>query len=362
MAAEKGTILFVNNLQDDINLFSSKFSDQYTIYNVSTAQQAIDFLPQNTIDVIIAIQELPDMSGVKFFETIIPEYPDPIRVLLSADNDANTLIKAINEGQVFRYITKPWDEKELRQSIDVAVKICRLARSNRENIKLMHEETVKRERILNLFRKYVPAQAELEKSKTVTDTLFSGELRNVTVLFSSISGISKFTEETDLQAILKYLNKYFSLMFNCVEDYRGTIDKVIGGNLMAIFGAPIASINNQKDAVYCALKMLEKLKTFNAEYGGMLGNETKITIAINSGESIIGNIGSEQYISYTVIGSTVNTVSRMAEFALPNTILISEAVYEVVKDDFITECLGKKEIRGKEVPVNIYKIIKKKRG
>lgn len=358
METEKANVLYVDDEMHLLNAFEAAFKNYYNVFVAQSALEAINILRKQPIAVVIADQRMPDMTGIQFFEAILPEYPDSIRILMSGYSDADIIIRAINEGQVFRYISKPWDENELKLSVDVAIKIYRLSRENRDKINKMHEESIKRERILNLFRKYVPNHVVDQSLSTSSENLFSGELRNVTILFSSIDNLTKNTEKTDPQKTLKYLNTYFSLMSSIIENHKGTVDKFIGGQILAIFGAPMSSIHSENNAVFCALAMMNSLKEFNETNAALIGHETSISAAIHSGECVTGNIGSQQYISYTVIGDVMNTTARILELAeeKQNTLFITEPVYNAVKDDFLITPLGTKEIRGKKNSVSIFQV------
>jgi len=359
---EKANILYID---DPYNFaaFETAFQSYYNIYTARNPNEAINILRQHSIAVIIAEQNLAGLKGIDFLQAVIPEYPDTIRMLMADANDADLMIKAINNAHVFRYITKPWTEDELKQSIDVAVKIYRLERKNHEYISQMHEEAIKLDRILSLFRKYVPGygMGDIFSFTKDTDSLFKGESLKITVFFATINNFNQLIENADPQVALEYYNNYFSLISNYIEEHKGLVDKFIGGSILGIFGAPISYINNEKNAVFCAVNLLERLKKFNQEYGAKIGYNTQLSIGINSGEAVVGNIGSDKYISYTAIGDTVNSAGRIVELASEqgsDTILISEAVYSEVKDDFVLEPCGTKEVREKQL--SLYKVKGKK--
>ena len=366
MDSQKAHILYVDDEQSNLDTFVAAFRKHYNIHTAKSAADAIEVLRQHRIAVILTDQRMPDMTGVQFLEAIIPEYPDPVRMLITGFSDIDAIIKAINNGQVFRYIAKPWNESDLKLNIDVGVKLYELGLKKCELINQMQEEANQQTRILNLFKKYVPADVIQKtiagKEEGAANFIFEGETRIISVLFITIHGFSKYAEKKDPEQILIYLNNYFSHMVNCIEIYKGTLDKFIGSTIMALFGAPISYIDNQKNAVFCAISMLEEIKKFNVENKKTIEFEAKVGIAIHSGEVVVGNIGAPESISYTAIGDTVNTAARILEFTngIPNTILISSSVYRSVKDNVITESLGQKEIRGKKEILDLFKVIKRK--
>ncbi|TAK71598.1 MAG: adenylate/guanylate cyclase domain-containing protein [Gammaproteobacteria bacterium] len=194
------------------------------------------------------------------------------------------------------------------------------------------------------------------------ETLFDGELRIISILFATIHNISQLYDKSNPQQVHDYINSYFSLMAKCIEEHKGIVDKFVGGSILAIFGAPISSIENQKNSVFCALSMMEQLETFNAENREKIGFEIKLGVGIHSGETVIGNIGSKQYITYTAIGDTVNTASRIVDLTkgIRNTVLITDSIYPLVQECVVTESIGETKVRGKENSINLYKVLKKR--
>jgi len=125
-------VLYVDDEIHNLNSFKASFR---RLFNVFTAESAIDgrkILEEEDIQVIITDQRMPVTTGIEFLESIIPHFPDPIRILLTGYADINAVIDAINKGQVYRYIQKPWMEEDLRINIEKAFEIYTLRKENRE--------------------------------------------------------------------------------------------------------------------------------------------------------------------------------------------------------------------------------------
>lgn len=361
MNDQKPNILYVDDELHNLEAFAASFRRYYNIFTANSGKKALEILKEQPIALIITDQRMPEMTGIQFLEGIIAEYPDIIRILLTGYSDVDDVIKAINNAKIFRYITKPWDEQELKQNIDLGIKLYELTTKNRDIIRQMHSESLMQNKTLDLLRKYVPPSVIdgiLEKGEN-NNSLFAGEVRNIAVLFLDIHNLSQLTTEKKPIQVLEHLNNYFKTIVQSVEIHKGMVDKFVGGKILCLFGAPIAYMDNSRNAVYSALNIIDTLKNFNAEYLDKTGCEITIGIAINSGEAVIGNIGSEMHISYTAIGDTVNTASRMVEVTrtLPNSIIVSDSVYKTVKDYIALESLGERKFRGKEKPIGLYKII-----
>ncbi len=117
MASDRIRILYLDDEEHNLTSFKAAFRRDFEVFTTTEAGEAVSILSNNDIHIVISDQKMPNLSGVEFFELIIPDFPEPIRILLTGYADIEAVIDAINKGQVYRYITKPWDEQDLRMSI-----------------------------------------------------------------------------------------------------------------------------------------------------------------------------------------------------------------------------------------------------
>ena len=134
---EKVKILYVDDEENNLQAFKATFRRDYKIFIAISAREGREILKQEEIDVIVTDQRMPEETGVEFLESIIPEYPDPIRILLTGYTDIQAVIDAINKGQVYHYLTKPWEEDYLRTVIKNAYEIYQLRRENEQLTKAL---------------------------------------------------------------------------------------------------------------------------------------------------------------------------------------------------------------------------------
>jgi len=120
MRPHKIRILYLDDEENNLTSFKAAFRRDYKIFTTTTAQEAVQILTDNEIHIVISDQKMPNISGVEFFELIFPDFPGPIRMLLTGYADIEAVIDAINKGQVYRYIAKPWNEQELKMTIENA--------------------------------------------------------------------------------------------------------------------------------------------------------------------------------------------------------------------------------------------------
>lgn len=185
-----------------------------------------------------------------------------------------------------------------------------------------------------------------------------GTREYVSVLFSDIRSFTSISENEPPERIVHMLNRYFSDWSDAIFRHDGTIDKFVGDAVMALWGAPLITENHAEQAVRSALDMLAELPSLNKALMAEGYPEIKIGIGVHTGYAVLGNIGSERKLDYTVIGDTVNLSSRLEgltkQYACD--ILISESTYLEVKDIFQCTYADTVKVKGKEAAVRIYKV------
>lgn len=132
MGDSKISILYIDDEENNLTAFKATFRRDYKIHLAISAAEGRKLLEKESVDIIITDQRMPDESGVEFLVSILDKYPDPIRILLTGYTDIEAVINAINQGQIYRYITKPWNEQELRMNIENAYEVFSLRRENKE--------------------------------------------------------------------------------------------------------------------------------------------------------------------------------------------------------------------------------------
>jgi len=181
-------------------------------------------------------------------------------------------------------------------------------------------------------------------------------------LFSDIRGFTTIAERLTPEDLLNQLNEYLSAMTAVVLRNGGMLDKYVGDAIMAVFGAPLELENHALAACKTALEMMEELSSLQGVWERQSKSILDIGIGINTGEMIIGNVGSTNRMDYTVIGDNVNLASRLegANKALGTHIIISRSTYEGAKGHITVRGLGEIRVKGKENPVPIYELVEMK--
>lgn len=220
------------------------------------------------------------------------------------------------------------------------------------------QELSERKRITSIFGRYVAPQVVNEILENGEDGLkLGGSRKDVTVLFVDIRGFTTLSESVEPEQIVEILNEYLDLTANCIFDYGGTLDKFIGDATMAIYNAPLPLEDHSIQAVRSAWAMKEKSIALEKKLEERFGKSVKFGIGIHTGPAVVGNIGSKTRMDYTVIGDTVNTAARLESNAKPGQIIISESIYEQVKDHVHVRSLGDIHVKGKVNGISIYEVV-----
>ncbi|MBN1913763.1 MAG: adenylate/guanylate cyclase domain-containing protein [Candidatus Omnitrophica bacterium] len=218
--------------------------------------------------------------------------------------------------------------------------------------------------IKQAFSRYLSKEVINELMNDPSKLKLGGERKNITVIFSDVRGFTKFSESRQPEEIVAMLNEILTQQAQVVFNYNGTLDKFVGDELMAFFGAPgeIHAKDHAFFAVRTALEMQAKVAELREHWKKESKELLEIGIGVNSGDMVVGNMGSAEMMDYTVIGDNVNLAARLCSAAGASQIIISEATYEKIKDKIDTERLEPISVKGKAKPISIYRVLKLKEG
>jgi class 3 adenylate cyclase len=188
-----------------------------------------------------------------------------------------------------------------------------------------------------------------------------GERKVITVLFSDIVDYTVMSEKLDLEIVQQIMNDYFKDLIEIVHRYEGTVDKLLGDGIMVLFGAPVAHEDHVQRACHCALAIQRVTCNYSDRIRKSYGIAFKARIGLNSGEVLVGSIGSDFHMEYSAIGETVNLAFRMEEQAEPGSILVSGYTHNLVKEFFRFKPLGEMHLKGKKQSIQAFEL-KKPRG
>ena len=223
-------------------------------------------------------------------------------------------------------------------------------------------EEKSRKWITQVFGKYVSPLVIENLIKNPKLINLGGERRNITIFFSDIRGFTTISEKLKPEDLVHLLNEYLTEMTSIIIKDEGLVDKYMGDAIMAFWGAPMKQPDHAIKACNSSIEMINKLKDLQKQWKERNIPSFSIGIGVNSGEAIVGNMGSEKRFDYTAMGDNVNLASRLEGLnkIYGTEIIISDHTYQLIKDTFCCRKLDAVKVKGKETAIYIYELIGKK--
>lgn len=220
----------------------------------------------------------------------------------------------------------------------------------------MLEGLRQRDFIRDAFGRYLSKEVADELLNSPDGLKIGGELREVTFLVSDLRGFTSLASQLPPQAVIQILNRYLERMVDIISRYRGTVDEFQGDGILAFFGAPLAAADDPERAIACAIEMVSALEAFNVEQRQRGLPEFAMGIGINTGEVIVGNIGSEKRAKYGAVGSPINTAYRIESYTVGGQILISPSTYERARTLVQVRDTMEVQFKGLDQPMTLYDV------
>lgn len=342
-------ILVVDDEEDLKTLIKQRFrqkirKNEYEFIFAENGRHALEqLLKHDDIDLVLSDINMPEMDGLTLLTKIKEQNSLLKSIMVSAYGDMENIRTAMNRG-AFDFITKPIDFKDLEITIEKTI----------EHVDAI-KKTLQAVKENNILRMYVDENViNFMGNKEMKTALFENETIEGTAVFVDICGFTSISENEPANKVVEMLNTYFDIMVNEIIKQEGTIDKFLGDSVMATFKGDF-HIDRAIEACLAIRRAIE-----SADIGiGIESYKPKVSIGINSGEMIWGNIGSStlKRLDYTVIGDAVNVASRLQSAANRGQILICKKIYLKIKDSFNCKKVGLIEMKNKKDPVIVYEVI-----
>lgn len=325
--------------------FRQKIREQkYEFIFAVNGIDALDKIHQHPdIDIVLSDINMPEMDGLTLLNRLNESNPLIKSVIISAYGDMDNIRTAMNRG-AFDFITKPINFEDLSITME---KVLKQVLQIRETLKAIKENNILKmyvdENVLNFMGGH-----EFEHSILINENV------EATVVFIDICSFTSISEIETPDTVVKLLNNYFDVIVKEIIAQGGYIDKFMGDAVMAVFRGEF-HLDRAIDACINARTQIEKLPALASNVTFL----PKVSIGINCGEMISGNIGSASLkrLDYTVIGDTVNTAQRLQSSAGEGKILISEQAYEKVKESFNCKKVGEINLKNKSKPEQVYEVL-----
>ena len=220
-------------------------------------------------------------------------------------------------------------------------------------------ESLKKKKVLNAFSKYVAPQIVEEIAKKGDfEIKLGGENRDIAVLFVDIRGFTTMSEALEPEQVVEILNEYLSLTTKSIFDNSGTLDKFVGDATMAVFNSPFDLEDYEYKAVCAAMDIVKGGNDIEEKFMKRFGRSVGFGVGVNCGPAVVGNVGCEFRMDFTAIGDTVNTAARLEANAKKGQVLISDELYERLKDRIEVNEVGEIPLKGKTKGVFVYQVTK----
>ncbi|MEB2776540.1 adenylate/guanylate cyclase domain-containing protein [Algoriphagus sp. D3-2-R+10] len=343
-------ILVVDDEADLEVLITQKFrrkirTGEYDFVFALNGREALEILQQQPdIDMILSDINMPEMDGLTLLSKVKEQNPLLKAVIISAYGDLENIRTAMNRG-AFDFITKPVDFQDLEITIEKTLQHINQIKST---LIAMREN--------NILKMYVDENVlNFMVGKESETSLMENETVNATVVFVDLVGFTKISENEEPNVVVPLLNEYFDLMVREIIDQKGAVDKFIGDAVMAVFKGP----DQMERAIRASVAIRDKMNAMPM-YSEKSNFSPKVSIGLNSGEMVSGNIGSQSLkrLDYTVIGDVVNIASRLQHAASPGQILMLEKCAAEIGHLFTFQKLGEITLKNKAKPVSVLEVVK----
>src|SRR5882757_1947467 len=343
-------ILVADDEADLEMLIKQKFrqkirEQQYEFIFAINGNDALEKIQQHPdVDIVLSDINMPEMDGLTLLSRLSESSPLIKSVIVSAYGDMENIRTAMNRG-AFDFITKPINFEDLSVTVE---KTIRHVKQLQETMKAIKEN--------NILKMYVDENVlNFMNHKEFEGSLMKNELIDATVMFIDVCGFTAITEQVPANTVVTLLNGLFDNIVKEILAQGGHVDKFMGDAVMAVFRGDY----HLDKAIDVALVVREQLKNMEEIKLGDVSYKPAVSIGINSGEMVSGNIGSASLkrLDYTVIGDAVNLAQRLQSAAKASQIIITEEVYEMAKESFKCQKIGEVVLKNKAKPVTIYEVM-----
>jgi class 3 adenylate cyclase len=322
------TILLVDDETRVLDSLEALLAMDYRVLRAERAPDALRLLAEEPVALVISDQRMPGMTGTELLARSREVAPDTVRILLTAFTDLDALMESINAASIYHFVLKPWDPKELAHTVHRGVERHRLAREREQllrdlaaknadleaalgRLRAAQDDLVRETRVRAQLQRYVSprlVEAAVRNPELLT---LAGDWREATVLFADIRGFTRLVETTPASAMITALDRYFTAMIDVVFRHQGTVEQLIGDEIVALFGVPEAAADVPARAVTAAIDMVASVRRLVAGWGDEGLPPLDIGVGIASGRVMAGTIGSAERRELVVVGRPMIAAARI---------------------------------------------------
>lgn len=353
----KTRILLVDDNEDNLDLLSRRLAKKdFEVVAVDSALDALNCIEeQPAFDLVLLDIMMPVMSGTEALKKIRMQHSSselPV-IMATAKNQSGDIIEALSLG-ANDYVTKPVDFPVLLARIETQLSL----RSAHCEIKQLVRKLEDRNSFIReVFGRFMHDDIVDELLNQPEALKLGGDVKNVSILYADLRDFTASCASLNPQQTVDYLNNYLGVMSKVIEDHRGTVNEFYGDGILAYFGAPVDDTYHALNAVKCAIAMqleIPKINTTNQQQGLP---PIAMGIGINSGDVIVGNVGSEKHTKYGVIGSEVNLAARIESQTMAGQILVSKSTCQATQAHFQYTDAKQISLKGFDQPQLVHEVL-----
>lgn len=355
-----------NQLDLNVHKTSLPIIDKTIDYYKQTGKEEFEYYPAG-MQYLITYQPVSDMGNKGWLVGVISEKRDFTGILKKVDTMTliicflTLLLGIVIVSKLVSRIIKPINalsseaDKIKQFELDNTI----LSDSHITEVHDLETAINSMKHGLRQFEKYVPRLLVRQLIESNQETTIGGTRRQIVVMFADIENFTSIAESMDPNLLTMQLCEYFEAITAIIHDEKGTIDKFIGDSVMAFWGAPITIDDPCQRAARAALQIQKSIDAMNSAWQKSGKPVFNTRIGIHTGDAIVGNLGSSDRINYTALGDTVNLASRLEGInkEYQTRILVSEDVYQNVKNEFQLKRIDEVKVKGKSKPIVVYELL-----
>jgi class 3 adenylate cyclase len=376
---EPATILLVDDEPRVLDSLEAMLGMDYRILRTERQPEALELLARERVAVVISDQRMPGMLGTELLSQSLEVSPETVRILLTAFTDAEALMASINAANIYHFVLKPWDPRELLHIVGQGVQRYRLAEERERLVRDLARKNADLEATLAELRAaqdHVVREASLRThlqryvSPRLVDMAVAnpalleipGEWRQATVLFADIRGFTRLIETTRAPVMIRLLDEYFNRMIDVIFGHHGTVEQLIGDEIVALFGVPDGAEDAAARAVEAAIDMIDGVRELGRRWAENGLPAFDIGIGLSSGKVMAGTIGSDRRRELIVVGRPMIAAARIQRMTrlFGAHIIAGEETFRQVKDSVTSRELGTPRLKGLKARTVLYEILGKK--
>jgi class 3 adenylate cyclase len=379
--SQPATLLLVDDEPRVLDSLEALLGMEHRVLRAEKPEAALHALATEPIAVVVSDQRMPGMLGTELLARGRDVAPDAVRILLTAFTEPDALVESINAAGIYHFVHKPWDPTELRLLITRAVERYRLTI---ERERLLRDLEARNRELEQTLASLGAARADVEREASLRTQLqryvsprlvdwalaegtllaSPGVWRSATVLFADIRGFTRLIESTAAPVTIRVLDEYFAAMIDIIFQHQGTVEQLIGDEIVALFGLTEDTPDAAARAVFAALDMIEGVRALAAGWTAAGLPTFDIGIGISSGRVMAGTIGSDRRRELIVVGRPMIAAARIQRMTrlFDAHIIASEETFGEVRGRVQHRELGTRRLKGFRQRAALYEILARHRA